>query len=583
MSTDVIADVVRPKARAVWLPTLRPSVPGVVLGIAAVVLLTVVGYPLLWLLLGAFGIPQELTFSHLTKVVTDSRNIEPLLNTLILATGTGIGSVLLGVPLAWATARTNMPFGRVIHALVALSFITPPYLTTLAYIILLGPNAGHLNRALRWLFPIKAGPIDIFSMGGLIFVITLHVFAFVYLLTHSALQTLDAPLEESAQILGADRWTITRRVTLPLVAPAVTGGALLAAVESLALFGPQAFLGSPAKIVFLPTRIYGTLGSYPPRLADASALSLLLVVLTIVGLTVQRRYLERRSFVTVAGRGVRTRTARLGLWRWVLLALCATVVLFSAILPLAVLVAAAFSRSWTDLPTSANFTLRNFQTALFENQIARRGIVNSFSLAFGAATITAVLGLLITYIDQRTTMRGRRVLDYLAILPLGLPGTVLAVGMIQAFIRPPIQLYGTIWILLVAYIARFIPLAARSASAALRQVDPSLEEAARITNASWLQSIRLILAPLIRPGLLVAWLLVFIPALGELSATVLLYTSGTETISVAIFRLNDLGQLEAVSALSVFMVAVILTMSLLLQWLTNRAGTPVARELPGGG
>ncbi|HEY7908657.1 MAG TPA: ABC transporter permease subunit, partial [Thermomicrobiales bacterium] len=332
----------------------------------------------------------------------------------------------------------------------------------------------------------------------------------------------------------------------------------------------------------LPTRIYGVLGSYPPRFTDASALSLLLVLLTVIGLTVQRRFLDRRSFVTVSGRGVRTRRARLGSGRWALLAFCLLVVLFSALLPLAVLVAAAFSKSWTDPLTPGNFTMHNFYTALIGNQIARRGILNSFKLAIGAATITALLGLLIAYIDQRTTLRGRRVLDYLAILPLGLPGTVLAVGLLQAFIRPPFRIYGTIWILLVAYMARFIPLAVRSASSALRQIDPSLEEAARITNASWLQTIRLILIPLVRPSLIVAWLLVFIPALGELSATILLYTSGTETIAVAIFRLNDLGQLEAVSALSVFTITIILLTSLLLQWLGNKRGADVAREISVG-
>jgi iron(III) transport system permease protein len=578
----VTTDLPRPEERPLRLPMAGVSVPGVILGVAALLLLLVVGYPLLWLLLGALGLPQERTLAHIANVFMQSRNITPVKNTLILALGTGIGSVVLGVPLAWSVARTDMPLGRFIHAMVALSFIAPPYLTTLAYIILLGPNAGHINRLLKWLFHLQHGPINIFSMGGVIFVISLHVMAFPYLLTHSALQTLDAPLEESAQILGASRWTITRRVTLPLVAPAITGGALLAAVESLALFGPQAFLGSPAQLVFLPTRIYGVLGSYPPRFADASALSLLLVLLTVIGLTVQRRFLDRRSFVTVSGRGVRTRRARLGRGRWALLAVCLFVVLFSALLPLAVLVAAAFSKSWTDPLTPGNFTLHNFYTALIGNQIARRGILNSFKLAIGAATITALLGLLIAYIDQRTTIRGRRVLDYLAILPLGLPGTVLAVGLLQAFIRPPFRIYGTIWILLVAYMARFIPLAVRSASSALRQVDPSLEEAARITNASWVQTIRLILIPLVRPSLIVAWLLVFIPALGELSATILLYTSGTETISVAIFRLNDLGQLEAVAALSVFTITIILLTSLLLQWLGNKRGADVAREISVG-
>ena len=561
------------------LPAFQTLIPGIVLGIAAVLLLIIVGYPLLWLALGALGLPQEHTLTHIAQAFTQARNFTPLKNTLVLALGTGLSSVVLGVPLAWATARTNMPLRRFIHAMVALSFITPPYLTSLAWIILLGPNAGHFNRLLKWLFHLNHGPLNIFGMGGVIFVIALHVFAFPYLLTYSALETLDAPLEESAQILGASRWTITRRITLPLVAPAITGGALLAAVESLALFGPQSFLGSPAKVTFLSTRIYGVLGSYPPGFAGASSLSLLLVLLTVIGLSVQRKYLERRSYVTVSGRGVRIQRINLRRWKWLLLAFCLLVVFLSALAPLAVLVAAAFSKVWTDPLTPANFTLANFQTALFGNQVSRRGIENSFKLAFGAATLGAILGLFIAYIDQRTTIRGRRVLDYLAILPLGLPGTVLAVGLLQAFIRPPFRLYGTVWILLIAYIARHIPLAVRSASSAIRQVDPSLEEAARITNATWLQSLRLILIPLVRSSLVVAWLLIFIPSLGELSATILLYTSGTETISVAIFRLNDLGQLEAVSALAVFTIAVILLTSLLLQWLSNKRGADVAREI----
>ncbi len=546
------------------------------LGLAALLLLLLVGYPLAWLVFGALGAPGDLGLTSFTRAYSRPGNFEPLKNTLVLALGAGFLSLLFGVPLAWATARTDMPLRRVIHALVALSYITPPYLTALAYIILLGPNAGHINRLLTWLFRLEDGPLNVFSMGGVIFVIGLHVFAFTYFLTYSALQALDAPFEESAQMLGASRWTVARRVTLPLVAPAITGGALLAAVESMALFGPQAFLGLPAQIVFLPTRIYGVLGSYPPRWGDASALSLILVVLTIVGLFVQRGYLERRSFVTVSGRGIRTQRIELGRWKWPLLAFCLVVVFFSAMAPVGVLVAAAFSKSWIEPLTPGNLTLDNFRVALFDDQVAVRGIINSFKLASAAAFIAVTLGLCIAYIDLRTQARGRRLLDYLAILPLGLPGTVMAVGILQAFIRPPFQIYGTIWILLVAYVARFIPLAVRSANASIRQVDPSLEEAARITGAPWLRAIRSVLVPMVRPGMLAAWLLVFIPALGELSATILLYSSGTETIAVAIFRLRDLGQLEVVSALSVFTIAVILAVSLVLNRVVGRGGAGMA-------
>jgi iron(III) transport system permease protein len=282
----------------------------------------------------------------------------------------------------------------------------------------------------------------------------------------------------------------------------------------------------------------------------------------------------------VSGRGVRTQRMRLGPSKWLLLAFCLLVVFFSAVAPVAVLTAAAFSKSWIAPLLPANFTLAHFQAALFDDQVAVRGIVNSFKLATGAALITVLLGLAIAYIDLRTRMRGRRLLDYLAILPLGLPGTVMAVGILLAFIRPPLVLYGTIWILLVAYVARFVPLAVRSANATLQQIDPSLEEAARITGASWFQTIRLVLLPIARPGLIVAFLLVFIPALSELSATILLYTGGTETIAVALFRLNDLGQLEVVAALAVFMLAVILAVSLTLNWLAGRYGARVATDMP---
>jgi iron(III) transport system permease protein len=464
-----------------------------------------------------------------------------------------------------------MPLRRTVQALVALAYITPPYLTAIAYIILLGPEAGYLNRPIQALTGIDRGPGNIFSMAGVIFVIGMHIFPFTYFMTHNALRSVDASFEEAARLLGARRWAVLWRVHLPLVAPAITGGALLSAIASMALFGPQAIIGMPAQVTFLPTRIYGVIGAYPPRWADASALSLTLVALTALGLILQRGYLERRSHVTISGRGLRLETPRIGGWKWIMLAVCAVVTFFSAIAPVGVLIIAAFSKSWVGGLSPANFTLSNFDEALFTNQIAVRGIVNSFSLAFAAGIGAVLIGATVAYVDLRTRFRGRRFLDYLAILPLGLPGTVMAVGVLLAFIRPPLILYGTIWILLVAYVARAIPLATRSANSTLRQIDVSLEEAARIVGATQLGALRRVLLPLARPGLAVAFLLVFIPSLGELSATILLYSSGAETISVAVFRLNELGQLEVVAALAVFTILVTLLVSLPLNWLSDRS------------
>ncbi len=562
MTTQVLF---RPPSRG-WLEGST-----VVLVVVTALLLLIVGYPLLWLVLAALGFPDGLGLNHIAGVFARSQNYGALVNTLILAFGAGILSVVIGVPLAWATARTDMPLRRSLQALVALSYITPPYLTAIAYIILLGPDAGYFNRVLQAVTGASRGPIDVFSMGGVIFVIAMHVFPFTFFMTHSALRSVDASYGEAARLLGARRLGVLLRVDLPLVAPAITGGALLSAIDSMALFGPQAFLGLPAQITFLPTRIYGVIGAYPPRWAEASALSLTLVLLTALGLLLQRGYLDRRSHTTVGGRGLRLETTRLGAWKWPAVAFCGAVIFLSAIAPVAVLVIAAFSRSWIAGLTPSNFTVEHFNEALFNNQIAVRGILNSFRLAAGAGICATVIGAGVAYIDLRTRARGRRLLDYLATLPLGLPGTVMAVGVLLAFIRPPFAIYGTIWILLVAYVARFVPLAARSANATLRQIDPSLEEAARISGASRLGAVWRVLLPLSRPGLAVAFLLVFIPALSELSATILLYTGGTETIAVAIYRLNDLGQLEVVAALAVFVIAVTLLVSVPLNRLMARS------------
>jgi iron(III) transport system permease protein len=550
------------------------------LAAAIVMLLVIVAYPMAWLLMATFGLPGDFRVDFLTRVFTRQQNFVPLVNTLILALGAGLISLLLGVPLAWATARTDVPFRRTIQALVALAYITPPYLTAIAYIILLGPDAGYFNRLLQAMLGLDRGPLDIFSMGGVIFVIGMHVFPFTYFMTHSALRSVDASYEEAARLLGARRWGVVLRVNLPLVAPAITGGVLLSAIDSMALFGPQAFLGLPAQITFLPTRIYGVIGAYPPRWAEAASLSLLLVLLTVIGLVLQRGYLERRSHTTLAGRGLRLETAGLGAWRWPLFALCLAVLFLSALAPIGVLAIAAVSKSWIHGLLASNLTLANFNEALFSNQIAVRGILNSFRLAAAAGVCATVIGAAVAYLDLRTRARGRRLLDYLAILPLGLPGTVMAVGILLAFIRWPFAIYGTIWILLVAYVARFMPLATRSANATLRQIDPSLEEAARISGASRLGAMRHVLLPLARPGLVVAFLLVFIPALSELSATILLYTGGTETIAVAIYRLNDLGQLEVVSALAVFVIVVTLVVSLPINLLSNRSRINLSGDGP---
>jgi iron(III) transport system permease protein len=364
-------------------------------------------------------------------------------------------------------------------------------------------------------------------------------------------------------------------VTAPLVAPAVLSGALIAFVNAIALFGSQAIIGLPGRIFTLPTRIYA-LFDHPPQYGLASALSLVFVAITVIALFLQRRYLARRSYVTVGGKGSRPQLVALGPARWGVFAFCVAVFVIAVLAPYLTLVAVSVSKSW-GLGFWQNLTLRNYAFILFEYDITRRAIVNSLFLAAAAATASVLLGSLIGWVDLRTTLRGRRLLDYASLIPLGLPGIVVAVALIQFWLRVPLPIYGTLLIILLAYTGRYVPLGVRSASAAFRQIDPSLEETARVTGAGWLRTFRSVTLPLARPGLFAGWILVFVPALQELSASILLFSSGSITLAVAVYNLYETGYLEAVAALAV-VTMVIITAAIALATRLGRGG--VAGERP---
>jgi len=282
---------------------------------------------------------------------------------------------------------------------------------------------------------------------------------------------------------------------------------------------------------------------------------MMLVVLTLAGLYLQHRYLRSRSYVTVGGKGARPDLIDLGRWRFVPLVYCALVFSFAVLLPYLFLTVASFTKTWSLGPSVGNFTLENYRFVLFGYEATWRAVANSLLLAVATATIAILIGMVITHIDIRTEMPGRRVLDYLSLVPFGLPGIVLAVAIVQAWLSAPINIYGTLAILLVAYMTRFIPVAVRAANASLRQVDGSLEEAARIAGASWMRTFAQVTLPLTRSGLLAGWILVFVATLHEVSASILLFTGPTITLAVASFNLYDNGLLEKVCAMAVLLMA----------------------------
>jgi len=544
------------------LPTI-PAAPRlvraehVVMATTVLALVVLVVLPLAFLVAGSVTADGGLTLAHFRDALSSRLYVQALRNSLILGISTAALSVAIGLPLAWAVSRTNVPAKQFIHLTAVVSYLTPPFLTAIAFVNLFSPRAGLVNRFVRDVLGMPGLTFDVFSMAGLILVTVPHTFPFVYLLAASALESVDASMEESAQILGASRWRTAAAVTGPLVAPAVLSGALVAFVNAIALFGSQAIVGLPGRVFTLPTRIYA-LFDYPPQYGLASALSMIFVAITVVALYFQRRYLARRSYVTLGGKGSRPQLVDLGPARWGVLAFCVAVFAVAVAAPYLTLLAVSISRSW-GLQFWQNLTLQHYRFVLLEYDVTRRAIWNSLILASSTATLVVLIGSFVGWLDLRTALRGRKLLDYASLIPLGLPGIVVAVALIQFWLRVPLPIYGTLLIILLAYTGRFIPLGVRSANAAFRQIDPSLEETARVTGASWLRTFRSVTLPLARPGLFAGWLLVFVPALQELSASVLLFSSGSITLAVAVYNLYETGALGPVAALAIVTMLIITT------------------------
>lgn len=544
-----------------------------VLGGAVLVLVVLVAYPLFWIVLGSFGGTDEFTFDNYLRVAVEPDLYRALLNTLLIAVGSSVISLGAGVPIAWFISRTNIPGKEALRTMTSVSFMIPGFLSAIAYVVLMAPNSGWLNTLAERVFGLDQGPFNIYSMWGITMVTAFGSVAYVVFLTTAALDSVDSGLEQSARILGASPMKILLGITWPLVTPALLASTLLVFVHSLALFGTHAILGLPVQIYTLPTRIY-SLFAFPPDYGAATALSMVLVLLTVGCLYLQRRVLRRRSYVTTGGKaGVKNQTD-LGRYRWAAFLGCHGFFAFAVYLPVLVLLVSSVTKA-RGLGFGLDYlTLDNYRYVMFEYSLTQRAALNTLVLAVAAATLGILLGALIAYINLRLNIRGTKLLDYLSTIPLGLPGVVLAVGLVLAWIRVPVPIYATLWILLIAYLTRFIPLAVRSADSALRQIDPSLEEASRIGGASWLRSIFEITLPLMKGGMVAGWSLIFVQTIGELAATILLFSAGTETIAVAIYQRSEEGHFEEVAALAVL---VLITSALMLGLARRLTGASVTR------
>jgi iron(III) transport system permease protein len=528
---------------------------GMLWGLVTALLVVLVLLPLYHLVLESFRTATGFSLANYLQLLQLRRFHEALLNSLILGLICAVLSMLLGTPLAWLVSRTNVPLRGLIRICILGAFVTPGFVNALSWTLLAGPNAGLLNKLWMALTGASSGFINIFSMHGLVLVSLATVYPLAFLLMYNAFEMMDTDMEDAARVLGAGRLRILVTVTLPLARPALVAGFIMTFLEALILYGAPAFIGVPARIYVVTTQLW-SLFEYPPQIGLAAALSLPLLLITAGLLWMQRRLLVQRSFATIQGKGGRQQRLDLGLWKWLAVSGVSLVVLLTFILPNCVLINASFLKHSFRGIAFDNLTLRNYGFVLFGYEAGMLSIRNSLVTSGLAATLAVPLTAVAAYLAERQIVRFGSLLAFLAMVPLVIPGMVFAVGLFAAYSSGPIVLYGTLWILVLAYLTKHLPFAFMSCKAALSGVHLELESAASILGASRLRVLRDITAPLIKNGLLGGWILVFTPSLKELSASVLLYNSRTTVIPMAIMDAYLLPQWEAVAALSVLLLAI---------------------------
>jgi iron(III) transport system permease protein len=529
----------------------------VLYGFAAVLVVLIV-LPMSWLVYYAFVDKNGVfTLGNFVRLFSESAFVEPLITTFILATTTSMICCLVAAPIGWLVARTDMPLRRTARLLVTASFVTPPFLGAIAWELLAAPNSGLLNQIYRNMTGAEMGEhiFNIYSFPGLIFVISCYTFPYVFVLVANALDRMPSELEDASAILGGNAWTTARRVTVPLALPALLAGALVAFLQAMTLFGSPAILAIPAQFHTMTTKIW-SLFQYPPKPELAAAASLPLLVLTVILLRAEHMILGRRGYAVLGGKNSEPRIIRLGPWRWVALGLCFLVLLCPVFLPYGALLNAAFSRIATQFISFDNFTVRNIHFVFFELSATKLAFYNTFVLGIATATLGTLLAVVISYLTTREAVTGHRALGFLATAPVAIPGIVLGVGLFLSYTRPPLLLYGTLWILLLAFLTLSLPAAYQQMQSAFRAIHPELEDASRILGATRLRALREITAPLLRTSVIATWCFVFVGTIRELSAAIMLFTSETKVISVLIFDLNESGDLAAISVLGIIMLIV---------------------------
>lgn len=515
-----------------------------VIAVAGVVIAYLSLSPTLMLFYGSFlskplGVPGDFTLSHYIRAYSDPLTYQLLLNSFVFAAGSSVLATILAGAVAWISVRTNAPFRKFFELTAIIPNIFPPVMLAVAWTVLLSPRTGLINRSLMDLLGLDNAPFNIYSMWGMVFVEALITTPLAFLILSASLYSMDPSLEESARVAGSSNLQIAWRITFPVVRPALLAAATLNFVRAIESFDTPAIIALPARIEVFTTKIYReAVGAFPPDQNMAATYGVSLLAITMVFVYFYRRLTSRSErYVTVTGRGYRPAIIDLGRWRYFASAIAALILLLIVVLPFVVLLYVSFV-TYLHVPGAKTWnllTLEHYRSNLTDGR-TYRALQNSIFLAVVGATLCMLLASVTAYVTTKTRAKGRGLIEALSFIPWAFPGTALAIGLLWTYVYIPLPIYGTIWILMIGYITRFLPYGLRAMSSTIVQIHDELEDASKACGAGFVSTFRRVLLPLMRPGFIAGWIILATIYLREFSTSVFLYSPGSEPIGPLLYH-----------------------------------------------
>jgi iron(III) transport system permease protein len=526
--------------------------------------------PTVMLFYGSFlsqplGVPGEFTLRHYVQAYTDPLTFQLLFNSFVFATGSSLLATALAAILAWVAIRTNAPFRKFFELTAIVPNIFPPVMLAVSWTVLLSPRTGLLNRLLMEVFNLETAPLNIYSLTGMIFVEALITTPLAFLIISASLYSMDPSLEESARVAGSSNLQVAWRITLPIIRPALLAATMLNFVRAIESFDTPAIIALPARIEVFTIKIYReAIGAFPPNqnLAATYGVSLLLITMTFV-FFYRRLTARSERYVTVTGRGYRPTIIDLGRWRYLATAIAGLILVLIVVLPFLVLLYASFV-TYVHVPGAKTWELLTWDNYIGNLTDSRtfRALQNSVFLAVTGATLCMLLAAVTAWVTTKTKAAGRGVIEALTFIPWAFPGTALAIGLLWTYVYVPLPIYGTLWILLIAYITRFLPYGLRTMTSTIVQLHDDLPQASMACGAGFFATFRRILLPLLRPGFLAGWIILATIYLREFSTSVFLYSPGSEPVGPLLYHFYVDGNLGPMCSLALIVSLVCITLIL---------------------